>query len=87
MTTPKENALRQEGVNNTFTKETYHINILTHLFCLVKKRMGRIAISFWRVNYNLESNRQEHASLGHLWRQIGYCVVLLAFRLAGKVAR
>jgi len=39
MRPPKENALRQEGVNNTFTKGTYHINIVTHPFSEVKEKL------------------------------------------------
>ena len=69
------------------TKGTYHTNILTHSFNLVKKKVKRISRSFWVASYNLETARQDHAARGHLWRQIGYCIVLLAFRLAGKVVR
>jgi len=81
----KNYALYEQGESDTQRK--YHTNIFTHLFNLVKKKYTHFSRSFWLVNYNLEENRREHASLGHLWWQIAYCFALLAFRLAGKVVR
>ena len=85
MQPPIKYALRQEGVSNTFTKGTYYPSIFADSFKRVKKRMGRISISFWRLNYALEEARQDHAARGHLWRQISYCLALLLFRVIGKV--
>ena len=46
MTTPKENALRQEGVNNTFTKRKYNTNIFTQFLHRVKQNLRRTIRSF-----------------------------------------
>ena len=78
-------AQRELGVGNT--KEPYNTSILTRPFDLVKKRLDRISTSFWRTNYILEENRHEHAVHGHLWKQIGFCLVLLAFRFVGRAIR
>lgn len=69
------------------TKNIYHGDIVADFSKLIKKKFNRIATSFWRVNYNLESNRQEHADLGHLWKQVWYCIVLSVFRLISGVVR
>ena len=87
MRPPIKYALRGQGVSNTFTKELYRTFIFAVTSKIVKQNYERFSRSFWLVNYNLEENRREHASLGHLWWQIAYCFALLAFRLAGKVVR
>jgi len=66
---------------------TYDNNIVRRIPQFIKSRVKGISFSLWRINYELEEARQDHAARGHLWRQIGYCIVLLAFRLAGKVVR
>ena len=78
-------AQRELGVGDT--KSIYRTSIFTRPFNLVKKRARRISTSFWRTNYILEENRREHASLGHLWKQIGFCLSLLVFRFVGRVVR
>ncbi len=86
MTTIKEKAV--EGTTaQSKTKRLYNAFIFSNFSKLFKKKVSRISTSFWRSNYILEENRREHASLGHLWRQIAYCFALLAFKLAGKVVR
>jgi len=47
MSTPKENALRQEGVNNTFTKRKYNTNIFTQFLHRVKQNLRRAIRSFF----------------------------------------
>ena len=50
------------------------------------RRIGlcaRFAIATWRLAYTLEESRQNHASLGHLWRQAACCVALSFFRIVG----
>lgn len=73
---------------------TYDNNIVRRIPQFIKSRVKlcelkvkAISFSLWRINYELEEARQDHAARGHLWRQIGYCIVLLAFRIAGKVVR
>jgi len=61
--------------------------IVAYLSNLIKLKRDQVSRSFWLANYNLEESRQDHAALGHLWKQIGSCLALLAFRLAGKAAR
>jgi len=85
MSTPKENAPRQQGENNT--KKIYYIGILADVSNTVKKKYKRISRSFWVASYNLETARQDHAARGHLWQQIGFCLALLVFRIIGRVAR
>ena len=86
MTTPKENALRQQGESNT-KSIIYYIGILADVSKLVKKKYKRISRSFWVASYNLETARKEHADLGHLWKQVWYCIVLSVFRLISGVVR
>ena len=84
MTTIKEKAV--EGTTaQSKTKRLYNLSIFSNFSKLVKKKVSRISTSFWRSNYILEENRREHASLGHLWKQIGYCFALLVFRFVGRV--
>jgi len=87
MRPPIKYALRQEGVSETDTKRVYCNSIFAVTCDLVKKRLDRISTSFWRTNYILEENRHEHAVHGHLWKQIGFCLVLLAFRFVGRAIR
>ncbi len=47
MRPPKENALRQEGVNNTFTKRKYNVNIFTQFLHRVKQNLRRAIRSFF----------------------------------------
>ncbi len=47
MRPPKENALRQEGVNNTFTKRKYNLNIFTQFLHRVKQNLRRAIRSFF----------------------------------------
>lgn len=42
-----------------------------------------LSIRLWRIAYQLEELRQDHAAAGHLWRQAGCCVALSLFRLIG----
>lgn len=78
-------ALREQGVSNANTKRIYCNSIFAVTWDLVKKKYERVSISFWRTNYIFEENRREHAALGYLWKQIGYCIALLVFRAIGKV--
>jgi len=68
--------------NNT----SWNINYTSFLH-YGKSKYQYLARKFWVVNYSLEESRQDHAARGHLWKQIGFCLVLLIFRLIGKVAR
>ena len=67
--------------------ETNHNSIITEFSASIKSKKKRLSFVFWKANYSLEENRQDHAARGHLWKQIGFCLALLAFRLAGRVVR
>jgi len=84
MFTEKENpkAVTLGHQNNTNRNINY-----TAPLQYIKSGYEHLSRKFWVANYSLEESRQDHAARGHLWRQIGYCIVLLAFRLAGKVVR
>ena len=82
----KEKAVAETTAQSD-TKRKYHRNILADSIERVKKRFDQTATSFWRVNYNLEAARKEHADLGHLWKQVWYCIVLSVFRLISGVVR
>jgi len=64
---------------------TYDDVIIRYIPKIIKSRVKDISFSLWRINYELEEARQEHASLGHLWRQIGCCIALSLFRILGRV--
>ncbi len=71
---------------------TYDNNIVRRIPQFIKSKVKlcelkvkAISFSFWRIKYELEEARQEHAALGHLWRQIGCCIALSLFRILGRV--
>jgi len=66
---------------------TYDNSIVRYIPQFIKSRVKDISFFLWRINYELEESRQEHASLGHLWRQIGCCIALSMFRIIGRVTR
>ncbi len=66
---------------------TYDNNIVRRIPQFIKLKVKGISFSFWRINYELEKARQEHAALGHLWRQIGCCIALSLFRIIGRVVK
>lgn len=41
------------------------------------------SIILWRIAYQLEEARQDHAATGRLWRQAGCCIALSFFRMIG----
>jgi len=51
----------------------------------IKGKLQNLSCKFWLANYALEENRQEHATHGRLWKQIGCCFSLLVFRMIGRV--
>ncbi len=87
MNSSKNYAQRELGISETDTKGVYNNSIFTVTSNLVKKNYERFSRSFWIANFRLEENRRDHADLGHLWRQISYCLALLVFRLVGRVVR
>ena len=44
---------------------------------------SRFSLIIWRTSYRLEEARQDHAALGHLWRQAACCMALSFFRILG----
>jgi len=87
MRPPIKYAQRELGVSETDTKRVYCNSIVTVTSNLVKKNYEHFSRSFWIANFRLEENRRDHADLGHLWRQISYCLALLVFRLVGRVVQ
>ena len=41
--------------------------------------------AIWRISYTTEEARQQHAALGHFWREAGFCILLAILRI-GKLA-
>ena len=59
-------------------------NLISNLDRVKRTDPGaRFSIATWRIAYTLEESRQNHASLGHLWRQAACCVALSFFRIVG----
>ena len=63
-------------------KNTSDKRIVSYIPQFIKPK--DISFFLWRLNYQLEESRQEHASLGHLWRQVGCCIALSIFRIIGR---
>ena len=67
--------------------ETTSNFILTYFIKLIKKRYQNFSIKFWRMNYGLAMNREDHAAAGHLYREIGACIVLLMYKGIGRIIK
>jgi len=67
--------------------ETNSNFIWTYFIKLIKKKYNNFSIKFWRMNYGLEMNRQDHAADGHLYREIGACLVLLIYKGMGRIIK
>jgi len=67
--------------------ETNSISIFYYLPKLIKKKYNNFSIKFWRMNYGLEMKRQDHAADGHLYREIGACLVLLIYKGMGRIIK
>jgi len=69
------------------TKNFYSTSIFPDFVKIIKKKYNHFSILFWRKNYGLEMNRQDHAAAGHLYREIGACLILLMYKAIGRVLK
>lgn len=46
-----------------------------------------IGLRLWRISYEMERQRRNHADLGHIWTEAAYCVGLGLMRLLPRAWR
>jgi len=80
---------RAEAVTSALgeTNNFYSKSILPDFLKIIKRKYKNFSILFWRKNYGLEMNRQDHADAGHLYREIGACLVLLVYKGMGRIIK
>jgi hypothetical protein len=82
------NSSKEKALASTRAEfKTNYNSIFPDFLKIIKRKYKNFSILFWRKNYGLEMNRQDHADDGHLYREIGACLVLLIYKGMGRIIK